>query len=156
MASTSAWARYGAKGSSTWSTSIESAASQAEAWTERVAKAKAWKDATLLAAGTLIVGAADSADTALGFWRALAQRWGKHTEIEGWDKLGLTWSTAAGAATSKAAEAEANKLSTIIAGTLKGSLEDIKEGGEWWGKYGKFVIGATILMLLVVLVWKYT
>jgi hypothetical protein len=156
VATSASWARYGATGSSTWSSSIESAASQAEAWTERVASAKGWRPATLAAAGGLIVAAADSAETALGFWQALGKRWGRHAEVDGWDKLGKTWSAAAGASTSKAAEVQASKLGTQLVGTASLSAEDVAETATWGRTWGPYVVAGLLLVAVVVLAWKYS
>jgi hypothetical protein len=147
-------------GQAAWAESLVAATEQAATWIQTVAEARGWDgtDAHGAAMGLLSDAwdAAEGADNeARAFWAELAERWDEATDDDspaGWEKLGGVWHSAAGTAKTVEEGRELGSAASLIEGTIDGIANDVKEGGDWWGKHGKKVIGGLVILGVIIAV----
>lgn len=124
---------YGTTG---WATSLDAAVEQAETWISTTADAKGWSSADRAAAADMIEAARANADgwwsdDIAGFFTELgAAMSARSSQPGGWAKLAAVFSGSAVATVASVEEAEhASSASTIIAGTVTSSAQDVADIG---------------------------
>jgi hypothetical protein len=121
-------------GGSAWAEDVSAAKSQADTWLASVAGAKGWTSASKSLVAGLITSAADSSKTATAFWSTLHKNYSAYQPKEtNADKLGATFASAAGAATTTAASRDAGSVATVVGGALSESVDDVVEIAEGAG-----------------------
>lgn len=121
-------------GGTGWAEDVEQAKAQADAWLTSVADSKGWQATSRTFVAGIITAAADSSSTAKTFWATLAKNYAAYQPREtNADKLGATFNSAAGTATTTSAARDAGSVSTVVGGAVAGSVEDVVEIAEGAG-----------------------
>lgn len=105
---------------------------------DQVASARRWWDQPVVHAATALDVASASADDAAEYWTILQVAWDEAgaqlpLKPEGWDKLAGVWKQAATTTGSALRAEQEQSLRAIIAGGLKGSVEDAGQLAETSG-----------------------
>ncbi len=140
-------------GGTTWETNYDAAVDQALAWIETVANARGWSSSEEAKAIALVEDAKDYAEGfedldetfAVKFWSRLASSWGDVSSApEGWDELGETFASAAGASYDPVERVVDNVSQFVsdVAGDVNSVVNPTKSPWPW-------VIGGVVVFFVV-------
>lgn len=140
-------------GGTSWETNYEAAVDQAYAWIESVANARGWSSSQEAKAISLVEDAKDYAEGfedldetfTMKFWSKLASIWSSVSNApEGWDGLGETFASAAGASYDPVEQVVSNVTEFVsdVAGDVNAVVDPRKSPWPW-------VIGGVVVFFVV-------
>lgn len=135
-----------------WQEDATAAADQAADWLHTAADQRGWPADLVEDAEAAIVHAVALADDDVDkFWMELAASWPAPADPPaGWDKLAAAMGAADQAADTAAAGRDLGSVSSVLEGTAEGIVDDVVDSSTWLRKWGPWLLGGTVILLLVV------